>query len=634
MTEPIDAIQIQEATPFTRRAIVFAIFSSIAWIIAQSFMGPLSGFYVTGEGALAMVFLATILFQGRLHPFEQALIFGMIEVSSIAAIEIGAMVAAPLALNAFPSFSPLLEVVPDFFRISGPDLEAALLGGSTIPKGLAPTILIMFSINSAFFLLIVLTSFLLRKEFVEVEKLPFPVARASYTITNLFSSTHSIEQDLGRRIFWEGAIIGFLLVSVTEGYFVSQELPFLVLIPSSFNEPIFQSLNSLLPGAMMGFSWGGAVWTMWLLYLAPVESTLTAAAANFFAYMFLAPLQVAFNAINWDLSLSYDEFYSILYRGVAISYSWTSTGLLLSSATVPLVMSYRRFRKVSFEAQKLIYPTLALIILLSSVFIAAHLMAMPLLLSVFLVAVVLLCYNMWLTRSLAELNTIQPYQYLFIGSAWALGSSLMDFKLGVASREAYGTIATSYLFSSNAAVGAGCTEAFTIASLTGMRPRNMLFVLIFGVIIAALFGPLFYLSILYAFGFPSSPSDSRGILWSLTANSLGSDAALSYLIRGENQYAVNLPSVLAGFIAGLITILLRARFPSLHISVVAMGIGLATDPGSGFLVFLIPGLARLITMKVGGIKLYESFGLPLFTGISCGALMGALISSLNILRHL
>jgi hypothetical protein len=144
---------------------------------------------------------------------------------------------------------------------------------------------------------------------------------------------------------------------------------------------------------------------------------------------------------------------------------------------------------------------------------------------------------------------------------------------------------------------------------------------------------LIYLSILYAFGFPSSLNDPRGILWSLAANSLGSNAALSYLVHGENQYTVNFPSLLVGFILGL-TILLSSRFSSLHISAVAMGIGFAADPGSGFLVFLIPGLARIITLKVGGIRLYESFGLPLFTGISCGALLGTLISSLNILRHL
>lgn len=629
-------VQVEESSPFTARAIAFAILSSIAWILAQSFVGPLSGFYVTGEGAFAMVFLATVLFRGRLRPVECALIFGMVEVTSIAAIEIGAMAAAPLAIGAFPALNPLLECVPDFFRIPAQDVEAALLGRSPIPMDLAPNILAMFSINSAFLLLILLSSVLLRKTFVDVEKLPFPVARATYVVTNVLTPVQTVEQEFGRRVFWEGAIIGFLLVAVTEGYLVSQEIPFLSLIPSSFNETIYSVLSSMLPGSLMGFSWGGAVWTMWFLYLAPTESTLTAAAANFVAYMVLAPFQVAFKTVNWGHSLSYWDFYARLYSGGAASYSWLSAGLLLSSAIVPFAMSIRQsLTKLDFsEALPWKNLALAFMLLLILVFICTHLMAMPLLLSIFVIAFTILFYNMWLTRSLAELNTVQPNQDLFTSSAWSLGSLFAGFRLGRTSREAYGTIAATYMFSSNATVGAGCTEAFTIASLTGMRWRDMGLVLVCGILIAALIGPLAYLSILYASGFPSSQSDPRGVLWTHALNSLGSNAALSYIVNGVDPYPVNLPSCLIGFFAGSVALLLRSRFPSLTLSVVAAGVGFATDPGNGFLVFLIPGLAKLLTIKLGGIRLYESFGLPLFTGISCGALLCTLISSLNVLRHL
>jgi len=621
--------------PFTARAFLFAVTSSLAWILAQSFVGPLSGFFVTGEGALSMVFLAAILFRGRLRPSEYAMIFGMVEAASIAAIEIGAMSAAPLAINLLTDLRPLLQVTPDFFRLSSTDVAAAAEGGSPIPPGLAPIIMAMLIINSVFFLLILVATAMFRRTMVEVERLPFPVARACYTVTQLFNPTTTFEHRLRRRVFLEGVVIGLLLTFVTEGYLVSQELPFINLIPYSMNDPIYQALKPILPGALMGFSWAGAVWTMWFLYLAPAESTITAAASNFIAYMIVAPIMVAFNVVRWDPSLSYDEYlYELIGRG-AISYSWLGAGLLLAAAVVPPLMDLRHGLKerISLEALRSYHLLLSLACLSSLTLLGAYLFGSPPILSALLLAAILLGYNLWLTRSLSELNTTQSDQGLFMGCMWALGSSLSGFRLGEFSGAAYGAIAISYLFSGNATVGAGCMEAYRLADMANMRWRDMTMVLLCSLLITSLVGPLLYLSVLYATGLPTFSGDPKAILWSQAASSLGSDAALAYIIRGESPYRLNLPAGIAGFLMGLAAILIRTRCAFLPISVVAAGVGVATDPGNGFLVFLIPGLARILTLKIGGIRLYEGFGVPLFTGISCGAVLGALSSSLNILRY-
>lgn len=633
MSSP-DALN-EGGSPFTARAFSFAILSSLAWILAQSFVGPLSGFFVTGEGALSMVFLAAVLFRGSLRPAEYAMIFGMVEASSIAAIEIGAMSASPLAINLFSSLSPLLQVTPSFFKLSGTDIAAAANGGSLVPLGLAPTIAVMFFINSAFFLLILVATALFRRTMVEVERLPFPVARACYTVTQLFSSPITFEHMIKRRVFFEGVVIGLLLTFVTEGYLIGQELPFISLIPYSMNEPIYGALKPLLPGALMGFSWAGAVWTMWFLYLAPAESTITAAASNFIAYMIVAPIMVAFKMVRWDPSLGYREFLYELIGGGAISYSWMSAGLFLAAAVVPILVNLRHSlaEGMSAEALRRNYPLLSLACLSLLTLLGAYLMGTPPILSALLVAAILLGYNLWLTRSLSELNTTQSEQGLFMGCVWALGSSLSGFRLGELSGAAYGAIATSYLLSSNATVGAGCMEAFRLANLTNMRWRDMQLVLLFGLLFTSIVGPLLYLSVLFATGLPTFPGDPKGILWSQAASSLGSDAAFAYIIRGESPYRLNMPSGLAGFLIGLALILIRTKFTSLHISVVAAGVGVASDPGSGFFFFLIPGLARILTLRIGGIRLYEDFGVPLFTGLSCGSILGALLSSLNILRH-
>jgi len=638
MVDPLsspDALD-KVGSPFTFRAFTFAVLSSLAWIVAQSFVGPLSGFFVTGEGALSMVFLAAVLFRGSLRPSEYAMIFGMVEASSIAAIEIGAMSAAPLAINLLSSLSPLLQVTPSFFTIPSEDLAAAAYGGSLIPSGLTPIIVIMFLINSAFLLLILVATALFRRTMVEVERLPFPVARACHTVTQLFNSPTTIGHRLKRRVFLEGVVIGLLLTFVTEGYLVSQELPFIDLIPYSMNEPIYGALKPLLPGALMGFSWAGAVWTMWFLYLAPAESTITAAATNFIAYMIMAPLMVAFKMVGWSPSLSYAEFqYELLIGGGAISYSWLGAGLLLSAAVVPLLVGLRQglAERAPLEAIRRNYLLLSLVCLSLLTILGAYALGTPPILSALLIVAILLGYNLWLTRSLSELNTTQSEQGLFMGCMWALGGSLAGFRLGELSGAAYGAIATSYLFSSNATVGAGCMESFRLADLTNMHWRDMFLVLTCGLLITSIVGPLLYLSVLYATGLPTFSGDPKGILWSQAASSLGSDAALAYIIQGERPYQLNLPSGLAGFLIGLAVIIIRAKYVSLPISVVAAGLGVATDPGSGFFVFLIPGLARILTLRLGGIRLYEDFGMPLFTGLSCGAVLGALLSSLNILRH-
>jgi len=493
----------------------------------------------------------------------------------------------------------------------------------------------MFLINSAFFLLILAAAALFRRTMIEAEKLPFPVARACHTVTGIFAPTSALGPQLKRRAFLEGVVIGMILVLVTEGYLIGQELPFIGLIPYSINEPFYQALKPLLPGAIMGFSWAGAVWTMWFLYLAPVESTLTAAVANFIAYMVLAPLMVAFKITAWSPGLSYDEFSYELISGGPLSYSWLSAGLLLSAAIFPLLayLLHMRSEGISWGSLRSNRLLQSLAVLFVLTLMGAYLLGAPPLISALLVVAILLGYNLWLTRSLAELNTTQSDPGLFIGCVWALGSSLMGFRLGEMSGAAYGAIATTYLFSGNATVGAGCMESFRLASLNDMRWKDMALVLACGLLIASIVSPLLYLSVLYATGLPASSADPRGILWAQATSSLGSDASLAYLIRGENPYPINWPSGLAGFVLGSFILLLRDHFPSLPVSVVAIGIGVATEPGSGFLVFLIPGLARLLTLKIGGIRLYEDFGVPLFTGLSCGAVVGALISSLNVLRH-
>jgi len=351
--------------------------------------------------------------------------------------------------------------------------------------------------------------------------------------------------------------------------------------------------------------------------------------------MVVAPIMVGFNAVRWDPSLSYDEYLYELIGGGAVSYSWLSAGLLLAAAVVPLLMNLRHGLKERMSLEALrgnrLLPSLACLSLLT--LLGAYLIGSPPILTALLIAAILLGYNLWLTRSLSELNTTQSDQGLFMGCTWALGSSLSGFRLGELSGAAYGAIAASYLFSSNATVGAGCMEAYRLADLTNMRWRDMTTVLLCSLLITSIVGPFLYLSVLYATGLPTFSGDPKAILWSQAASGLGSDAALAYIIRGESPYRLNFPVGLAGFLIGLAVILIRTRYALLPVSVVAAGVGVATDPGNGFLVFLIPGLARILTLKIGGIRLYEGFGVPLFTGISCGAVLGALISSLNILRY-
>jgi hypothetical protein len=174
--------------------------------------------------------------------------------------------------------------------------------------------------------------------------------------------------------------------------------------------------------------------------------------------------------------------------------------------------------------------------------------------------------------------------------------------------------------------GTACASfaSYRVASLTGLSNRGVTKVFLGAMVVAPLFAMISMISVLYAFG-----SGKIAIGSWLPFQGLINDYLISggwAGLPGPEQS----PQLVAGFvIVGLFTYL-HARFVWFPFEPMGfiLGTAYASLLAGYWFTFLVAWVAKTITLRIGGSKLYEGTGIPIAGGIIGGAMIAVLFGGL------
>ncbi len=93
----------------------------------------------------------------------------------------------------------------------------------------------------------------------------------------------------------------------------------------------------------------------------------------------------------------------------------------------------------------------------------------------------------------------------------------------------------------------------------------------------------------------------------------GGNATWHFLV-----YSPTLPVVVAGILVTLALYLARGRFPRLFFRPEGMVLGLISFASPFLDCYIIAYVAKYLTLRIGGVKVYEEKGVPLATGLFVG----------------
>jgi hypothetical protein len=164
--------------------------------------------------------------------------------------------------------------------------------------------------------------------------------------------------------------------------------------------------------------------------------------------------------------------------------------------------------------------------------------------------------------------------------------------------------------------------SFRMASLMGTNNRNVLKVLLTSTIIAAIMTHVAFVWVGYEFGASKLPAIS---------GSIGSDwyacSATPETWNKRNLGWDAMPNVLAGMaIVGALSIV-HARFVWFPLEPIGFIIAFSMDSYRWGMPtpFAVAWVAKLLTLRIGGSKTYEDYGIPVAGGIVVGSLIASLI---------
>jgi hypothetical protein len=174
--------------------------------------------------------------------------------------------------------------------------------------------------------------------------------------------------------------------------------------------------------------------------------------------------------------------------------------------------------------------------------------------------------------------------------------------------------------------GTACASfaSYRIASLTGLSNKGTQKVLLGAMLVAPFFYMISMITMLYTIGGSKIPMAS----W-LTSQGLLNDYILTggwASMPGPSQT----PQLVVGFaIVGLFTFM-HSRFVWFPFEPMGfiLGISYASILAGYWFTFLIAWIAKMLTMRLGGSKLYENVGLPVAGGIIAGTIVAVLFGGI------
>lgn len=542
--------------------------------------------------------------------------------------------------------SPLsMELEPWFFAPRPDIAQQIVAGGMPIPfVEWLPSILWWWMLLSLWALFMIGLATVLRRQWVDVEKVPFPQTLMANELVKMASKEEASSGFRNRKPLSFGILIGMAFGAIL----------FMILTFPWFPDVFGWRTNTC------GF--GGTYVTAASPLASIMGFIMIEKNPLFVAALYLAPLVLLFNAWFWSIvvivliqiayaigfytelptldgcgrawcgaqSLWYGQPFTLLAfgdiglaLGIFVSYFFINKGYIAGTVRAALrrgnTLETEKGEAVSYRTTYVILLVSFLAIIIS--FMAASISLLPSLI-IFLVTVLYVGFMQGRFYGL--------YGYMVPGGMFASPGFLkIVWPHAPEPRTMEWTVAMGFVNqpAANAAyVGWGhpflaLSSSYTLAGYTGTNPRNVLKVTSIVAVLTPILALLTLLWASYAFGLNRMPG--RSFAWSII------DRYSPEQIEKMPARDIWWPQALAGFIIAFALNYLHARF--IWFPLEPMGLLIAVDHWTILMALwqsaLIAWVIKILTMRVGGSKIYEEMGKPLASGFIIGFAVTTIIGA-------
>jgi len=525
-------------------------------------------------------------------------------------------------------------------------VDGAFYGGTVVPwsNWLSPVIywIVLFGCLGLCQMFI---NIVWRKQFVEVERLPFPYADAA---TEIMRAGNASGMEKAGRIwkagpFWWGALVGFLFMLypvLTALHNLIPWFPAMGDLPEVYNWWIwgYDATSIIRNNTVLRINLN-PLWIA-LAFLIPLDTLLSAWLWFFICYVILPPIQVAIGTYPSfpEQNDGSNYIWANHWAGKGFMPGWVMWGVMLGLPLWMLLFNRgyivgtirKAFGKAEGnpDGEKGLYRMAYIGAIITFAIVAGLLIyaGLPVLAGILIPAWALLIYWAWTrVRSIGGGYTdywwYGPwYQDPAAAIVWIPFSVSGTYN----SAASFRTTAISMMLMEDRSLGAipqpASMESFKLADRAGIRPRELVLpqaiAIIIGVVIA------FPLTIwgAYRWGWDKQ--------WIGGPNRGGWSTWFQAFIRDGGNVLVPVDwsswlgqFIFGGFFCGLL-IFLRMRFVWWPIE--PIGIILGSSAVTGWFMFtalVVAWVIKMLVLKIGGTSLYEKTALPFSSGLFVGAFL-------------
>ena len=558
----------------------------------------------------------------------------------------------PLICDRFIDPSSAEKYWPWFFAPRTEIAEQIVHGGVAIPWAeWLPTIVFWGTVYSLFSLLFASVTSILRRGWIEIEKIPFPQGMVGYGIIEALSPGETGSRKLGTP-FKVGVVLGIVL---QVPLFLQYAFPWFPDIYGWRTNTCLTGAHYISAGHPLG--WIAAFGTFQknpiyaaVFYLAPLSILFS---ASVFWLMVVILMQIAYTMGYYTGITELDgcgRFWcgdNTFWRGEPFKWlAFTNVGMALG-IVLSYVIIYRNYLVETFKAaigrlpsnylakieenEPMSYRAAYALAALSFILLVVLWMLCDISLPVSVMMVLgVLIFNMATIRvfGLTGLKVptggnnahvllwaVLPQTPEAVTREWMISTALSKYALG------------DGLCKGCAHVMFGNFDGWRVASRTGVSSRNVFKVALVSAVIAPFLSQAGFVWACYTFGLARLPT--------------GSPYIYSYTAGWANPQTTMMsptpppwwPHALAGIVFTLVLGYLRSRF--LWFPLHPLGLLVVTDQWAShtglWSMFVVAWIAKLLTLRIGGSKAYEEYGVPAVIGFIVGFVIIGLIGGIVLL---
>jgi len=629
----------------TLRAYVLGIIMVVFWTIVIHLIGGFTPYFpeTTANsvifGIFTMFIFSLIAPKFKLTQQEYTAIYSMILVSTVfAATWTFTIYGQVIQAIGNPEYNKYgIAYMPSIFGPRDIDLiQGAFSGGASVPwdAWLIPMFYwMLLSIAICFSGLFL--SCILRRQYIDVETLPFPIATPIVTLAK-------------ERNFFKMRNLRYILIGMLIGFIWPQNLAFLLNIiypPLGIQVPgevdLAPFLWSTLPMAVLVINWGNIA-VLAFAYLVPNDILLTAVLLHIVFLWIIPPIEVFMGVLNAPADYAASgmwlyRFADAAFKGPVHFSDITRYGAILGLGIIPLIMQWKHVARTlraivhpepdieSNEPLPYRWAWIGFIAMSVLTLFLLSLGGMPFWLAV----VFLILFNvlsLGLTRLRGESGG-------WVGNAEEMVSPIHAtlYQIGFEANIQNETVKTACwrtMMLSGTYTWWGTLialpppitsmEAFRIASITKTKARDLFVSMSIAIIIALLLGFPFALWGIYHYGVSAKWLYSRIDAQFVGDMGFWQNLRAAFYVGGSPAAWTYPPDwIQTGigiFLVALFTFL-RMRYVWFPLNPVGIPLaGFVLSPAYIFL-WLIAYIIKYATLKVGGTKLYEEKGVPIAIGV-------------------